>query len=259
MQERFPILFVGAGPGDPELITVKGQRALAQADLILYTGSLIPEALLVHAQPAAARVDTAGLDLEDIVRRLIVGHETGQRVVRLHTGDPSLYSAIQEQIALLRQAQVPYQVIPGVTAGAAAAATLGQELTVPGITQTVIYTRAAGRTPVPEAESLERLASHRATLVIYLSSHLLEKLVASLVPHYGLETPVVVVYRASWPDEQVIRGTLATIADQVQAAGIRRQALILVGRALAPEDGPAVRSKLYDPTFSHGYRQSSKP
>jgi len=259
MLTRFPILFVGAGPGDPELITIKGQRALAQADLILYTGSLIPEALLAHARPAAARVDTASLDLQDIVRRLIAGYEAGQRVVRLHTGDPSLYSAIQEQITLLRQAQVPYQVIPGVTAGAAAAATLGQELTIPGLTQTVIYTRMAGRTPVPEAESLARLASHRATLVIYLSSHLLEQLVASLLPEYGPETPAVVVYRASWPDEQVIRGTLATIAKQVQEAGIRRQALILVGPALAPEDGQAARSKLYDAAFSHGYRQAGQP
>ncbi|MGQ9920674.1 MAG: precorrin-4 C(11)-methyltransferase [Desulfobacca sp.] len=255
MTERFPILFVGAGPGDPELITVKGQRALAQADLILYTGSLVPEALLTHARPGVMRVDTASLDLEDIVRRLIAGYEAGQRVVRLHTGDPSLYSAIQEQIALLRQAQVPYQVIPGVTAGAAAAAALGQELTIPGITQTVIYTRMAGRTPVPAAESLESLASHGATLVIYLSSHLLEQLVASLIPQYGPETPAVVVYRASWPDEMIIRGTLATIAQQVQAAGIRRQALILVGRALAPAEGQATRSKLYDAAFSHGYRQ----
>lgn len=258
MTERFPILFVGAGPGDPELITVKGQRALAQADLILYTGSLIPEALLTHARAAAVRVDTASLDLEDIVQRLIAGYEAGQRVVRLHTGDPSLYSAIQEQIALLHQAQVPYQVIPGVTAGAAAAAALGQELTIPGLTQTVIYTRMAGRTPVPETESLERLASHGATLVIYLSSHLLEQLVASLLPQYGPETPAVVVYRASWPDEQIIRGTLATIAQQAQAAGISRQALILVGQALAPADSQAARSKLYDAAFSHGYRRSSQ-
>ncbi len=259
MNERFPILFVGAGPGDPELITIKGQRALAQADLVLYTGSLIPAAMLQHVPAGAHCVDTANLDLEEIVAQLIAGYQAGQRVVRLHTGDPSLYSAIQEQIERLRQAEVPYQVIPGVTAGAAAAAALGQELTIPGLTQTVIYTRLAGRTPVPTAESLDRLATHGATLVIYLSVHLMESLVAQLLPAYGPDTPVAVVYRASWPDEQIIRGTLATIHHQVEAAGIKRQALILVGRALAPTAAEAERSKLYDRQFTHGYRQKAGP
>lgn len=259
MNERFPILFVGAGPGDPELITVKGQRALSQADLVLYTGSLIPPAMLQHVPTGARCVDTASLDLEEIVAQLIAGYRSGRRVVRLHTGDPSLYSAIQEQIERLRQAEVPYQVIPGVTAGAAAAAALGQELTIPGLTQTVIYTRLAGRTPVPAAESLDRLASHGATLVIYLSVHLMESLVAQLLPAYGPDTPVAVVYRASWPDEQIIRGTLATIHHQVEAAGIKRQALILVGRALAPTVGGAEPSKLYDRRFGHGYRQKAAP
>ncbi len=255
MIERQPVLFVGAGPGDPELITLKGQRALAQADLILYTGSLIPPELLVHARPGAEVVDTASMDLEAIVSRLIEAYRAGQRVVRLHTGDPSLYSTIHEQIVLLRKAQVPFQVIPGVTAGAAAAATLAQELTIPEVTQTVIYTRAAGRTPVPEAESLDKLAVHRATLVIYLSVQLIETVVAQLLPHYGPQTPAVVVYRASWPDETVIRGELSNIAGKVQEAGIKRQALILVGPALAPEEAGAGRSKLYDETFSHGYRE----
>ena len=185
MSERQPVLFVGAGPGDPELITLKGQQALARADLILYTGSLIPPELLVHARPGAEVVDTASLDLENIVQQLITAYRAGRRAVRLHTGDPSLYSAIHEQIVLLRRHQVPFQVIPGVTAGAAAAATLAQELTIPEVTQTVIYTRAAGRTPVPEAESLDKLAVHRATLVIYLSAQLIETVVAQLLPHYG--------------------------------------------------------------------------
>ena len=254
MSERQPVLFVGAGPGDPELITLKGQRALAQADLILYTGSLIPPELLVHARPGAEVVDTASLDLENIVGRLIAAYQAGRRAVRLHTGDPSLYSAIHEQIVLLRQHQVPFKVIPGVTAGAAAAATLAQELTIPEVTQTVIYTRAAGRTPVPEAESLDKLAVHGATLVIYLSAQLIETVVAQLLPHYGPQTPAVVVYRASWPDEKVIRGELSTIAGKVREAGINRQALILVGPALASED--AQRSKLYDKSFSHGYREA---
>ena len=255
MIERQPVLFVGAGPGDPELITLKGQRALAQADLILYTGSLIPPDLLVHARPEAAVVDTASMDLEAIVSRLIEAYRAGQRVVRLHTGDPSLYSTIHEQIVQLRKAQVQFQVIPGVTAGAAAAAALAQELTVPEVTQTVIYTRAAGRTSVPEAESLDRLAVHGATLVIYLSVQLIETVVEQLLPHYGPQTPAVVVYRASWPDETVIRGELGNIAGKVKEAGIKRQALILVGPALAPEEAGAVRSKLYDETFSHGYRE----
>jgi precorrin-4/cobalt-precorrin-4 C11-methyltransferase len=255
MSERHPVLFVGAGPGDPELITLKGQRALAQADLILYTGSLIPPELLVHARPGAEVVDTASMDLESIVERLIGAYQAGRRAVRLHTGDPSLYSAINEQIALLKQAQVPCRVIPGVTAGAAAAATLAQELTIPELTQTVIYTRAAGRTPVPEAESLDKLAVHRATMVIYLSAQLIETVVEHLLPHYGPQTPAVVVYRASWPDERVIRGELSSIAGKVSEAGISRQALILVGPALAAEAAATGRSKLYDETFTHGYRK----
>jgi precorrin-4/cobalt-precorrin-4 C11-methyltransferase len=255
MIERQPVLFVGAGPGDPELITLKGQRALARADLILYTGSLIPPELLVHARPEAEVVDTASMDLEAIVAQLIEASRTGRRAVRLHTGDPSLYSAIHEQIVQLRKAQVPFQVIPGVTAGAAAAATLAQELTIPEVTQTVIYTRAAGRTPVPEAESLDRLAVHGATLVIYLSVQQIEAVVEKLLPHYGPHTPAAVVYRASWPEEKVIRGELASIAVEVREAGIDRQALILVGPALAPDEALARRSKLYDETFSHGYRE----
>jgi precorrin-4/cobalt-precorrin-4 C11-methyltransferase len=255
MIERQPVLFVGAGPGDPELITLKGQRALAQADLILYTGSLIPPDLLVHARPEAAVVDTASMGLDAIVSRLIEAYRAGQRVVRLHTGDPSLYSTIHEQIVQLRKAQVQFQVIPGVTAGAAAAAALAQELTVPEVTQTVIYTRAAGRTSVPEGESLDRLAVHGATLVIYLSVQLIETVVEQLLPNYGPQTPAVVVYRASWPDETVIRGELSNIVGKVKEAGIKRQALILVGPALAPEEAGDVRSKLYDETFSHGYRE----
>jgi precorrin-4/cobalt-precorrin-4 C11-methyltransferase len=256
MTERQPVLFVGAGPGDPELITLKGQRALARADLILYTGSLIPPDLLVHARTGAEVVDTAAMDLEAIVSHLIEAYRAGQQAVRLHTGDPSLYSAIHEQMAQLRKAQVPYKVIPGVTAGAAAAAALAQELTIPEVTQTVIYTRAAGRTPVPEAESLDKLAVHGATLVIYLSVQLMEAVVESLLPHYGPHTPVAVVYRASWPEEKVIRGELASIAGQVREAGITRQALILVGPALALEEAGGGRSKLYDESFSHGFRKA---
>ncbi len=250
--KSFPVQFVGAGPGDPELITVKGQKALAAAEVILYTGSLVPRELLQWAAPQAEAVDTATLDLPAIVGKMISAQQAGKRVVRLHTGDPSLFSALHEQIVELQKAGVPFEVIPGVTAASAAAATLAREFTLPEVTQTVILTRAAGRTPVPEKESLAELARHRATLVIYLSIHLIDAVVEALRPDYGAEAPVAVVYRASWPGERVVQGTLSTIGELVRQAGITRQALIIVTPTL---DAAAVRpSKLYDPAFAHGYR-----
>jgi precorrin-4/cobalt-precorrin-4 C11-methyltransferase len=255
MAARHPVIFVGAGPGDPELITVKGQKALAQADLILYAGSLVNPAVLEWARPGAERLDTAKLALEEICARLAAGQREGKRVVRLHSGDPALYGAIQEQLEVLAREDIPCVVIPGVTAAFAAAAALAQELTLPEVTQTVIFTRAAGRTPVPAPEALPELARHGATLVIYLSIKLIDTVVAELTPAYGPETPVVVAYRVSWPDQRLIRGTLATIADLVKDAGIERQALILVGPALAARgEGLNARSRLYDQGFSHGFR-----
>ncbi|MBM4275102.1 MAG: precorrin-4 C(11)-methyltransferase [Deltaproteobacteria bacterium] len=252
-----PIIFVGAGPGDPELITVKGQKALARADLILYAGSLVSPAMLEYAGADAEKVDTAALNLEEIVSRMASAQRAGKRVVRLHSGDPALFGAIQEQFTELDNAEVPYQVIPGVTAAFAAAAALARELTLPEVTQTVILTRAPGRTPVPEAESLVKLAKHGATMAIYLSVHLVEEVASVLAKAYGPQTPAVVAYRVSWPDQQILRGTLATIADEVRRAGIKRQALILVGPTLAGE-GPGTRSKLYDPDFTHGFRGSEE-
>jgi precorrin-4/cobalt-precorrin-4 C11-methyltransferase len=255
MTPRHPVIFIGAGPGDPELITVKGQKALARADLVLYAGSLVNPAVLEWAGPGAELVDTAKLNLEEILARILAGYRVGQRVVRVHSGDPSLYGAIQEQLEVLEQEGIPCQVIPGVTAAFAAAAALAQELTLPELTQTVIFTRAAGRTPVPAGEALPDLARHGATLVIYLSIQLIDTVVAELTPVYGPATPVVVAYRVSWPDQRLIRGTLATIAGQVQEAGIERQALILVGPALGAREGELqARSKLYDQSFSHGFR-----
>jgi precorrin-4/cobalt-precorrin-4 C11-methyltransferase len=255
MSDLYPVIFLGAGPGDPELLTLKGQKALAQADVILYAGSLVSGALLGWARPQAELVDTAPLNLEQILAKIIAAQRAGKRVVRVHSGDPALFSAMQEQLEVLKSEGIPYQVIPGVTAAAAAAAALAQELTLPEVTQTVIYTRAPGRTPVPEKEALRRLAQHRATLVIYLSVQLLDQVVAELVEAYGPEAPVVVAYRVSWPEEQLIRGTLATIAEAVRQAGLKRQALIIVGPALAPGAGPLkARSKLYDQTFAHGFR-----
>jgi precorrin-4/cobalt-precorrin-4 C11-methyltransferase len=255
MATLHPVIFVGAGPGDPELITVKGQKALARADLVLYAGSLVSPAVLEWANPEAERVDSAKLDLEEICSRLLTGYRAGRRVVRVHSGDPALFGAIQEQLEVLERAGVPCEVIPGVSAAFAAAAALAQELTLPEVTQTVILTRVAGRTPVPAGEALPDLARHGATLVIYLSIKLIDRVVAELAPVYGPETPVVVAYRVSWPDQQIIHGTLSTIAGLVQASGIERQALIMVGPALAARAGdlPA-RSKLYDKNFSHGFR-----
>jgi precorrin-4/cobalt-precorrin-4 C11-methyltransferase len=255
MTEKYPVIFLGAGPGDPELITVKGQRALAAADVVLYAGSLVSDAVLGWTRPGAALIDTAPLDLGQIVAKIIEAHKAGKRVVRVHSGDTSLFSAMQEQLEILEQEEIPCMVIPGVTAAAAAAAALAQELTLPEVTQTVILTRAAGRTPVPEAEALRELAGHRATMVIYLSTKLIDQVVAELTPAYGQEAPVVVAYRVSWPDQRLIRGNLADIAAKVKDAGIERQALIMVSPALAAREGRLqAQSKLYDRTFSHGYR-----
>jgi precorrin-4/cobalt-precorrin-4 C11-methyltransferase len=255
MTESHPVIFVGAGPGDPELITVKGQKALAAADLVLYAGSLVSPAILTWTGSGAELIDTAALNLEEIVSRIITGYRADKRVVRVHSGDPSLYGAIQEQLEVLEREQIPCEVIPGVTAAFAAAAALAQELTLPEVTQTVILTRAAGRTPVPQGEALGDLARHGATLVIYLSIKLIDRVVAELTPAYGPETPVVVAYRVSWPDQRIIRGNLATIVSLIKEAGIERQALILVGPALGAREGQLqARSKLYDESFSHGFR-----
>ncbi len=258
MTERHPVIFLGAGPGDPELITVKGQQALARADVVVYAGSLVSPAVLGWARTDAEFVDTAPLNLEQILEKLIQAQQAGRRVVRVHSGDTAMFSAMQEQLEVLEEHRIPYQVIPGVTAAAAAAAALAQELTLPEATQTVILTRAPGRTPVPEPESLHQLARHGATLVIYLSIKLIDAVVAELTGAYGPQAPAVVAYRVSWPDQKIIRGTLATIADLTRQAGIERQALILVGPALAAwEARLQARSKLYDRSFSHGFRAGS--
>jgi precorrin-4/cobalt-precorrin-4 C11-methyltransferase len=228
------VYFIGAGPGDPELITVKGQRLVRTCPVILYAGSLVPEAVLTGHR-AERVVNTAELNLDEIVALLADAHAKGQDVARVHSGDPSLYGAIGEQIRRLNALAIPYEIVPGVTAAAASAATLGVELTLPGIAQTVIFTRYAARQPMPEGEQLGDLARHRATLAIHLGVRHIERIVAELVPHYGAQCPVAVVFRASWPDEEKVLGTLADIAAKVRAAGIERTALIVVGRVLEAE------------------------
>jgi precorrin-4/cobalt-precorrin-4 C11-methyltransferase len=251
------VYFVGAGPGDPDLITVKGRRLIEEADRVIYTGSLVPQVHLECCKPKANIYNSASLTLAQTHALIAEGYHNGELVVRLHTGDPSLYGAIQEQMALLDRERIPYRVVPGVSAVFAAAAALKQELTLPEVSQTLILTRLAGRTPVPETEQLRKLASHRATLVIYLSVQQIEQVVAELLHHYPAETPMVVAYRVGWPEEMLLKTTLANAVSAVKAAGISRQALIMVGEVFgAAARQEFAQSKLYDESFSHGYRKS---
>ncbi|MBH9342647.1 precorrin-4 C(11)-methyltransferase [Pseudomonas aeruginosa] len=245
------VYFIGAGPGDPDLITVKGQRLIRQCPVILYAGSLVPQALLEGHQ-AGQVVNTAELNLEQIVELLAQAHRRGLDVARVHSGDPSLYGAIGEQIRHLRELGVPYEIVPGVTATAACAALLGCELTLPEVSQTLILTRYAARTKMPEGESLGDLARHRATLAIHLGVAHLAKIGAELLPHYGADCPIAVIHRASWPDQEQVRGTLADILPKVAARHFRRTALILVGEVLAAEG--FADSSLYRAGHSHLYR-----
>jgi precorrin-4/cobalt-precorrin-4 C11-methyltransferase len=228
------VYFIGAGPGDPELITVKGQRLIRTCPVILYAGSLVPEAVL-SGHCAESVVNTADLHLDEIVALLEAAHAKGQDVARVHSGDPPLYGAIGEQIRRLNTLGIPYQIVPGVTAAAASAASLGCEFTLPGISQTVILTRFATKTSMPKGEQLADLARHRATMAIHLGVRHIERIVADLIPHYGAQCPVAVIFRASWPDEEKVLGTLADIAGKVLEKGIERTALIVVGYVLNAE------------------------
>ncbi|WP_066635852.1 precorrin-4 C(11)-methyltransferase [Desulfolucanica intricata] len=246
------IYFIGAGPGDPELITVKGSRLLAEADMVIYTGSLVNPAVLNYCRTGAEIYNSAGMDLQEILSLMRRACQEGKTVARVHTGDPSLYGAIQEQMDALIEENLPFTVIPGVSSFLAAAAAVPHELTLPEISQTVILTRIEGRTPVPEKEKLSSLAAHHCTMCIFLSVHLIDQVVEELLAGgYSSDTPVVIVEKASWPDEQVVRGTLKTISGIIKEAGITRQAMILVGQAFDTAYQP---SKLYDRNFSHGFR-----
>jgi precorrin-4/cobalt-precorrin-4 C11-methyltransferase len=249
--------FIGAGPGDAELITVKGARLLREANVVVYAGSLVDRELVRTYAPDAEVYDSASMTLEETTALLAQAMADGKRAVRLHTGDPSIYGAIQEQMAELDRLGIGYEVVPGVTSACAAAATLKQELTLPEVSQTVIITRLAGRTPVPERERLAEIAKLGATLVIYLSVAMVDRVVQELLAGaYTPETPVAVVAKASWPDEQVVEGRLADIAAKVREAGIGKQAIILVGDVLkARREGLKSKSLLYDKGFSHEYRK----
>ncbi|MGS2642238.1 precorrin-4 C(11)-methyltransferase [Streptosporangium sp. H16] len=233
------VRFVGAGPGAADLVTVRGQRAIASAPVCLYAGSLVPAELLESCPPGARLVDTARMALEEIVAEMVAAHGAGHDVARLHSGDPSVFSAMAEQMRRLDAEGVPYEVIPGVPAFAAAAASLRRELTVPGVGQTVVLTRTSVRaTPMPEGEDLGTLGRSRATMVLHLAVQRIEAVAAELVPNYGADCPVAVVARASRDDEVILRGTLADIAGQVRDAGILRTAVIVVGRVLTASEFP---------------------
>lgn len=245
------VFFIGAGPGDPDLITVKGQRLIRSCPVIIYAGSLVPEAVLDGHQ-AVQVSNSAELHLDQIIALMKSAHANGQDVARVHSGDPSLYGAIGEQIRCLKALGIPFEIIPGVTATAACAALLGTELTLPDISQSVILTRYADKTAMPQGESLGELAQHRATMAIHLGINNLGKIVAELTPHYGADCPIAVVHRASWPDQDWVCGTLGDIEDKVNVKGFRRTALILVGRVLGND--VFSESSLYRAGHAHVFR-----
>ena len=245
------VYFIGAGPGDAELITVKGQRLLERCPVVIYAGSLVPPELLAGVASDAEIRDSAPLHLEQIIELMKAAQDRGQDVARLHSGDPSLYGAVGEQMRRLDELGIPFEMVPGVTAVAASAAMLKRELTVPGRTQTVIFTRYAGKTPMPEREALPELARHGATLAIHLGVAHIHRIVEDLQPHYGQDCPVVVAYRVGWPDQDWVGGTLGDIVGRVRERGFVRTALILVGRCLLDNEAS---SWLYNQAKAHIHR-----
>jgi precorrin-4/cobalt-precorrin-4 C11-methyltransferase len=254
------VTIIGAGPGDPDLITIKGLTCLQEADVVMYADSLVSEDLVKKAKPDAEVVKTAGMHLEEMVELMVARVREGKKVVRVHTGDPAVYGAIMEQIVLLKQVGIGVEIIPGVSSVFASAAALGTELTIPDLTQTVILTRAEGRTPVPETEKLKDLAKHHCTIALFLSATLTKKVVKEFLDAgWSKETPVAVVYKATWPDQKILRTTLENLDEEMHKNGMRKQAMILAGWALDEHiHEKDYRSKLYDKTFTHGFRRGVK-
>jgi precorrin-4/cobalt-precorrin-4 C11-methyltransferase len=247
------VYFIGAGPGDPELLTLRGRRLIERCPVCLYAGSLVPAEIVACAPPGAAVINTAELDLEQIIAHMADAYSHDQDVARVHSGDPSLYGAVAEQMRRLDALAIPYEVVPGVSSFTAAAAALKIELTPAGANQTVILTRAAGRTGVPENESLEELARHGTGLVLFLSAAQVPEVVQALLPQYGPDAPVVVAQRVTRPDQVILRCRLAHLADEMKAAHIHLTALIMIGPMLEPDR--ARNSRLYDAEYSHRFRR----
>lgn len=249
------IHFVGAGPGAEDLITVRGQNFLKEADIIVYAGSLVNPKLLDVKKESCEVYNSATMTLEEVLSVMIQGERGGKKVVRLHTGDPSLYGAIQEQMDALKEEGITYDISPGVSSFCGAAAALQTEYTLPSVSQSVVITRMAGRTPVPERESIRKFAEHQSTMVIFLSTGLLEELQGELMAGgYSEDTPAAIVYKATWPDEKVLRCTVSTLAKTAKEASVTKTALIVVGQVL---DGEYERSELYNPTFTTEFRKGT--
>lgn len=250
------VSFVGAGPGHIDLITVKGRKLLEEADMVIYAGSLVSEEHLKFCKDSCQIYNSASMTLEEIVDKMEEAVKEGLRVVRLHTGDPTIYGAIQEQMDLLEKRGINYEVIPGVSSFTAASSAIKREFTLPDVSQTLILTRIEGRTKVPEEEDLELLAKHQASMALFLSVKYMDRVVEKLKKGFGREdVPVAVVYKATWEDEKIIRGTLRDIKEKVEEEGIIKTAIILVGDFIK---GEYERSKLYDPSYSHEYREARR-
>jgi len=251
------VYIIGAGPGDPKLLTLRAAELISSCPVVLYTGSLVPKEAIAMARRDAQVLDSSGMHLEEIVDVILKARDEGKDVARVHTGDPLIFGSTAEQIRRLQKLDIPYEIVPGVSSFTAAAAALGRELTLPELSQTVILTRAEGRTPMPEKEKLESLAQHRATLALFLSITMIRSVAESLIPSYGAECPVAVVHKASWPDQIIVEGTLADIAAKVRNSGINSVAMVLVGWVLTADD--FANSRLYDPEFTHRFRKGVKP
>ncbi len=245
------VYFIGAGPGDPKLLTIKGKEIIEEAPIVIYAGSLVNKEILKYAAKAKDIHNSAGLNLDEMEKIFKGAKEAGQDVARIHTGDPSIYGAINEQMQILDKLGIEYEVIPGVSSFQAAAAALCQELTLPDVCQTITLSRVAGRTPVPDKEALRELIRTKPTLALFLSIAQFSDIVETLKEGYGESTPIAVVYKASWPEEKIVRGSPADIVEKMEGSGISKTALIMVGEVLSKEAGASL---LYDKNFSHMYR-----
>ena len=249
------VYFIGAGPGDPDLITVKGKKIVEKADVIIYAGSLVNKEIIGCHKEGAEIYNSASMNLDEVIEVTVKAQKEGKLVARVHTGDPSIYGAIREQMDMLDEYGIEYEVIPGVSSFVAAAAAIKKEFTLPDVSQTVICTRLEGRTPVPESESLESLASHKCSMAIFLSVQMIDGVVERLKKHYDINTPIAIIQKATWEDQKIVMGTLENIAELAKKEKITKTAQILVGNFMGNDYS---KSKLYDKTFSHEYRKGIK-